>query len=162
MNPTNSKNLINPIQKNTDMKKGIKNLLILALVGLVVGLGVVYYVFNKPHRDVAGETPSYTMSAQDLFDEYNANEEAGNLKFGDKVVQVSGAIVEVSKEGNEVSLVLNNEMEGINCALDSFMIVENKALVDALKVGDNITLKGKCDGFDMIMGVVLTRCFIIE
>jgi hypothetical protein len=144
------------------MKKGLKNLLILGLVGLMVGLGVVYYVFNKPHRDVEGEVPAYTMEAKALFDEYNANEEAGNLKFGDKVIQVTGEIVELSNEGDEVSFVLNDGMEGVNCALDSMMIVDNKALVDKLAVGDKVTVKGKCDGFDMIMGVVFTSCFIIE
>jgi hypothetical protein len=70
--------------------------------------------------------------------------------------------VDISDEGGEISLVLNDEMEAINCALDSMMIVNNKALVESLEIGKNVTLKGKCDGFDMIMGVVLTRCYIIE
>lgn len=144
------------------MKKGLKNLLILGLIGVVVGVGVVYYVFNKPHRNIEKETPAFTMTANELFNEYNANEEAGNLKFGDQVVQVSGAIVDISNEGGEISIVLNDEMEAVNCALDSMMIVKNKSMVESLAVGDNVTLKGKCDGFDMIMGVVLTRCYIIE
>jgi len=144
------------------MKKGIRNLFFLALAGLVIGAGVVYYVFNKPHRDVEGEAAAYTMSASEFFEEYSANEEAGNLKFGDKIIQVSGQIVEISKLDNEVSIVLNDEMEGINCALDSLMVAENQKRINTLNVGDDITLKGKCDGFDMIMGVVLTRCFIVE
>ncbi len=144
------------------MKKGLKNLLILGLIGALIGAGVVYYVFNKPHRDVKGEVPTYTMDAQDLYSEYNENEDAGNAKFGDKVIQISGSIVDISDEGGEISLVLNDEMEAINCALDSMMIVNNKALVENLEIGKNVTLKGKCDGFDMIMGVVLTRCYIVE
>ena len=144
------------------MNKTIKNLLILALIGLVIGGGIVYYVFNKPHRDIAGETPSFKIEANALFTEYSNNEEEGNLKFGDKVIQVSGKIVEIAKEGNDISFVLNDEMEGVNCSLDSMMIINNHDMVNKFKIGNNITLKGKCDGFDMIMGVVLTQCFIID
>ena len=144
------------------MNKGLKIFLIIAVVGLVTGLSTVYYVFNMPHRDVMGEAPSFTMDAAALYTEYNSDEEASNVKFADKVIQVTGKIVELSNEGYQISIVLNDEMEGVNCALDSMTIDKHKSLIEGLKTGDNITLKGKCDGFDMIMGVVLTRCFIIE
>ena len=144
------------------MKKGLKIFLIIAVVGMITGLSTVYYVFNKPHRNVEGETPSFTMNATALYTEYSSDEEASNLKFADKVVQVSGEIAELSIDGYQVSVVLNDEMEGVSCALDSMTIDNNKSAIDALKIGDLITLKGKCDGFDMIMGVVFTRCFIVE
>ena len=143
------------------MKKGLKIFLIVAIIGIIGGLGTVYYVFNKPHRDVEGEKPAYTLEAKTLFEEFNIDEEAGNLKFGDKVLQVTGKIVEITSENSEVSIILSDEMEGVNCSLDSITIVQHKTEVDALQVGDDITLKGKCDGFDMIMGVVLTRCYIM-
>ena len=144
------------------MKKGLRIFLIIAVVGLVSGLSTVYYVFNMPHRDVENEQPSFTITAAELFAEYNSNENISNDKFGDKVIQVSGIIVELSNEGYQVSITLNDEMEGVNCALDSITIVENKLLINNFAIGDEVTLKGKCDGFDMIMGVVLTRCFIIN
>lgn len=136
--------------------------LIIVGIGIAGGLSTIYYVFNKPHRDVEGEKPAFTMTAINLFEEYNSNEEAGNLKFLNKVIQVTGDIVDISNEGYEVSIILSDEMEGVNCLLDSMEIVNNKTEINTLKTGDNITLKGKCDGFDMIMGVVLTRCYIIR
>lgn len=144
------------------MKKGLKIALIIVGVGILSGLGTVYYIFNKPARNVEGEKPSFTMEAKALFDEYNTDEEAGNLKFGDKVIQVKGKIVEMTNENAAVSFVLNDGMEGVNCALDSMEIVDKKAEIAKIKVGDEISLKGKCDGFDMIMGVVLTRCYIVK
>ena len=144
------------------MKKGLKIFLIVVIVGIVTGLSTVYYVFNKPHRDVEGEVPSFKMNAVALYTEYSNDEESSNHKFADKVVQVSGEIAELSLDGYQVSVVLNDDMEGVNCALDSMTIDNHKTFIDALKIGDKITLKGKCDGFDMIMGVVLTRCFIIQ
>ncbi len=144
------------------MKKGLKIFLIVAVVGLVTGLSTVYYAFNKPHRNVEGEAPTFTMEAAALYTEYSNDEEGSNLKFADKVIQVNGKIAELTKEGYQVSIVLNDEMEGVSCALDSMTIDNHKSLLENLKTGDEITLKGKCDGFDMIMGVVLTRCFIIK
>ena len=142
------------------MKKGLKIFLIVAIVGLVTGLSTVYYIFNMPHRDVENEAPAYTMEAKVLFDEYNNDEDAAHLKYGDKVIQVSGDIAELSIEGYEVSITLNDDMEGVNCSLDSVAVSMNKEIINQLQLGDKISLKGKCDGFDMIMGVVLTRCYI--
>ena len=143
------------------MKKGLKIFLIIAAVGLVIGLSTVYYVFNKPHRNIEKEAPSFTLEAKVLYDEYNNDEKVSNQKFADKVIQVNGKIAELSIDGHQISIVLNDEMEGVSCALDSLTIDQNKSVINTLKIGDNITLKGKCDGFDMIMGVVLTRCYII-
>lgn len=144
------------------MKKGLKIILIIAAIGLVTGISTVYYVFNKPHRDVENEAPSYTMEPKVLHDEFSNDEEASYRKYVDKVIQVTGEIAELSIDGDQVSVVLNDEMEGVSCALDILAIDTNRSVINALKIGDKITLKGKCDGFDMIMGVVLTRCFIIK
>ena len=144
------------------MKKGLKIFLIIAAVGLITGLSTVYYVFNKPHRDVENEKPAFIMTASVLFSDFNKNENISNEKYGDQIIQVTGEISELNIEGYQVSITLNDEMEGVNCALDSLTVERNKALINAMVIGEKITLKGKCDGFDMIMGVVLTRCFIIK
>jgi len=144
------------------MKKGIKIVLIIVIAGALIGAGSVYYVFNKPHRNVEGEAAAFKMEAKAFFDEFNTDETASNTKYLNKVIQVKGKIVSFTKETGEVSITLNSETEGINCAMDSTGVVENKVEIDKLKVGDDVTLKGKCDGFDMIMGIVLTRCFLVK
>ena len=144
------------------MKKRLKIFLIVALIGLVSGLSTVYYVFNMPHRDVENETPAYTLDANALFNEYNSDEEAGNLKFADQVLKVQGKVVDITTNGSEVSIILDDEMEGVNCAIDSLSAVQSKELLSDLEIGDEISLKGKCDGFDMIMGVVLTNCYMVD
>ncbi len=144
------------------MKKRLKIFLIIAIIGLVTGLSTVYYVFNKPHRDVENEKAAYSLKAAALFSEFNNNETVSNERFGDQVLQITGDIAEISVDGYQVSITLSDEMEGVNCALDSLTIDKNKTFINSLIIGDKITLKGKCDGFDMIMGVVLTRCFIIK
>lgn len=144
------------------MKKFLIITLSIVGAGLLIGGGVVWYVFNKPQRNVEKEKPAFVMTAADLYAEYSSNEEAGNAKFSNKVIEVTGEIVEITPGENETSIVLLDPMEGISCALDSIIVADNKEKIENLNIGDEITLKGKCDGIDMIMGVVLTRCYFAE
>ncbi|MFY0673234.1 MAG: hypothetical protein JXQ87_07510 [Bacteroidia bacterium] len=144
------------------MSKTLKILLVFAGLGILVGGSVVFYVFNKPHRNIEEEAPAFTMVASSFYNEFSSDEAAGNLKFGNQVIQVNGPIAEVSLNGAEATIVLNDEMEGISCTLDSTAVANNEEKIKALSIGDQVTLKGKCDGFDMIMGVVLTKCFFVN
>lgn len=144
------------------MKKSIKIILILLGAGIIIGGGAIYWVFNKPHRNIEKEKAEFVMTAPELFSEYSENEDAGNTKFISKVIQVSGEIVEINKDGNDITVVLGDAMEGVSCALDSAAVVNGKEQIAKLEEGQTATLKGKCDGIDMIMGVVLTRCYFAE
>lgn len=140
------------------MKKFLKIVLILFIIGLVCGFGVYMYVFHKPHRNVANEKPAFELDAKDLLSQYSANEDSCNKVYGDKALQVSGEIVDIAKKGELVqSIILVDSNSGVSCGFDSAYSVENRPRLNALKIGDEVTIKGKCDGYDMIMGVVLTR-----
>jgi hypothetical protein len=140
------------------VKFGQKVILIITAFVLVVGIGATYYLFNKPHRNIALEKPAYILGASILFKEFNMNKDLGDEKFGNQVIQVSGRVAEVSVGENSVSIILNNMMEAVNCTIEGNYNESAKGI----HFGDSITVKGKCDGFDMIMGVVLTKCILIE
>ena len=144
------------------MKGGLKIFLIILEVFLIAGISSIYYVFNKPHRNIDLETPAYIIDANTIFNEFSNDEVLANQTYANQVVQVTGQIAELFIDGYQISVVLNSKQNGVNCELDSLTIVLNKTLINSFKIGDQITLKGKCDGFDMIVGVVLTRCFIIN
>jgi len=143
-------------------KKLLKIGIILFGIGLLSAFGVYMYVFHKPHRNVEAEKPAFIINASDLFNEYSTNEEGGKTKFQNKVLQVTGSIAEVTIGEDEATIVLVDATSGISCAMDSLVAVQMKDKIKTLKVGENITLKGKCDGFDAIMGVVLTKCYFID
>jgi hypothetical protein len=52
-------------------------------------------------------------------------------------------------------------MEGITCSFDSLSMVKSSDKLRQIKAGDEVVLKGQCDGYDMIMGVVLSRCVLL-
>jgi len=131
-------------------------------IGLLSATGTYLYVFHKPHRNIAKEKPAYIINAREFYQEFSIDEDSGYEKYGNKVVQVSGNVVDVSLNNSNASLVLLDEMEGINCSFDSLAVVKSSEMLSKLKRGDEVILKGQCDGFDMIMGIVLTRCVIIK
>jgi len=129
------------------------------MIGLIAGTTSVYYIFNIPHRSINETVPVYITDANSLFYEFSNRETESNKKYTNQVLQVSGSISELLIDGPRVSIIFG---EGVSCELDGQSVSENKSLISNLKIDDRLTLKGQCDGYDRIMGVVLTRCFIIE
>ena len=145
------------------MNKVVKVLLILVVIGLVCGFGVYMYVFHKPHRNIAKETPAFALTSAEILKQFSEREDSCNKVYGDKTIQITGKIADISKKDNIVlTIVLDNTTTGVSCSFDSAYSVENSAVISKFQTGNDITLKGKCDGYDAIMGVVLTRCALVE
>lgn len=143
------------------MNKYLKIFLICAVVGLVIGLCGVYYVFHMPHRNLANEKPSFEMTAKSLFDDYSKNEKAGDQKYGNKAIKVNGKVVDVKVSEKDASIVLDDEMAGVICSFDSTTVVNNKAEFAKIKIGQTAVVQGQCDALGM-MGVGLTRCVLVK
>jgi len=114
------------------MKKGI--LIILALV-ILGGVGAYFYVFHKPHRDPSTEKATYQLSAEALADPFINNQAAANEKYIDKVVEVSGVVLEV--EGTRI--ILDN---AVSCT------AANEETFAQIAEGDEVKVKGRVIGFD--------------
>lgn len=130
----------------------MKRLVIAAILGILLAGGIAYFMYNKPHRDVASEKPAFTLSADQLFDEYEADEAAANTKYLDQTVEVSGTIAEVGTNDagqNFVILAAENAMIGGVSAT----FQEN---TDGLTEGQSVSLKCRCTG--KLMDVVLINC----
>lgn len=144
------------------MKRGTKIFLIITAIGVLTVFTIVVYLFNKPHRDIENEVPAYSMTAEALFNIYSFDKEMSNNRYADKVIQINGKIAEILIENQQICIILYDDINSVDCMLHKDLTNSNSFVVSDLKPGDNITIKGKCDGFDMIMGVVLTQCFIIQ
>ena len=69
------------------MKKSIKIILIIAVAAIVSGSYIAYRMWNKPHADAA-ELPGIKISAQELVEAFENNEELANQTYLSKVVEV--------------------------------------------------------------------------
>lgn len=133
------------------MKK--RGLLIAAviLVALLIG---GYYFINAPKAGVKPVKAAYSLTADDLYAEYAADEEAGNKKYIDQVLQVTGPISEILTDENQAMVLILKTSEsegGVMCTL------EQEA---DLSVGEEVSVKGRCTG--MLMDVVLNDGVLIK
>jgi len=135
-----------------------KYTLYIGLLGLL-GAGVAYFMYNKPHKNIKKSKTDFQIEAVQLFTEFEENESDANTKYLDKLIELKGTVREVSsdKEGN-VSIILNsdNDLAGVICQLDN-LTTHNRTSFDK---GEKVTLKGICTG--MLMDVVLVRCVEVE
>lgn len=135
----------------------MKKILVAVIAVLVIGAGVAMYMFNKPHKDIAGAEADVKIGAAALFDQYSANEADANTKYLDKVISVSGTVGSINRDNaEEPSLNLNtNDMMGV---VTCQFLPDHAYELDNVQEGDEITVKGQCTG--MLMDVVLIRCSI--
>ena len=135
-------------------------ILALALTGGLCGGGYAYYafVYCQNHRTTPADmSPDMTLNATDLLTQVEADWiKAGKTsaiptfmtKDGGKIIQTTGIIASKNETSGSVTINLLGEAVGINCTVDSVQAVKNKAVIGKLKVGDNITIEGRCAGFD--------------
>jgi hypothetical protein len=117
---------------------------VLAVVGLIAFYGAKYYMTHKPGRDVTKEQ-GIGITADSLYKAYATNETAADSLYSDKAIQVTGEVLQVSKdEGNFTSVELKTS--------DSAVTVNCKFKEDPgeIKPGGTITFKGRCTGFLMV------------
>ena len=146
------------------MTKNKKNILYvvlaLALLGGICGGGYAYYafVYCQNHRTTPADmSPDMTLNADQLLIQVEADwTKAGKTsaiptfmsKDGGKIIQTTGKIASKSENGGNVTINLLGDAVGINCSVDSVLAVQNKVAISKLKVGDIVTIKGRCAGFD--------------
>jgi hypothetical protein len=138
------------------MKKWMKTLLIIGIIGLLAGGGLVVWIFNKPQRDVTREK-AVQLTAQKLFDAFKTNEANANKLYLDKAIELSGEVGEVitNQEGQiVVNFKTNDPLFVINCTF--------KTNPGELKVGQNITFKGICTGYIPDANVVINEGVLVK
>lgn len=90
-------------------KKILKIAAMVVVAGLLIGAGVVYYLFNIPHRDVQASATDYQLTTSQLVNEYIDNREAANKKYlaedgNSKILEVTGTIARVFDAKNSPKL----------------------------------------------------------
>jgi hypothetical protein len=123
---------------------------------MVIALaGLLLYMYNKPSRNVAGEN-GIPVTATELYKKFTSDEIQANQAYLNKVLQVSGQVLEVKNThaaGKVVVLNTGDPMFGVACTLDNIQ-------TEAVKPGAKIVVKGVCTGY--LSDVVLTHGYLMN
>lgn len=125
------------------------------LLVVLIAAGTGYYFFQKKVVSVANVDPDYSMTADELYNEFERDENAANHKYIDKVIEVTGSVDRFTRQESGVNIVLKAENAiagGVNCAFSD--------TPEEVKPGDQITLKGRCQG--LLLDVVLNNCSMVS
>ncbi|WP_299113997.1 hypothetical protein [uncultured Winogradskyella sp.] len=122
------------------MRKKIYMLLGVLIIGLISAFLVYNYVFNSEHRDIANEKATVSLSAKDIFEQFQTNEALATTNYLDQVIEMKGGITSI--EDNDV--VLSN---GVQVSFNSQETLK-------FQKGEQITIKGRCVGYDELLELV--------
>ncbi|MBL7818195.1 MAG: hypothetical protein JNL70_24505 [Saprospiraceae bacterium] len=139
----------------------LKRIIQLGLIALVIGAGIGYYMWNKPHESIG--KPSIVTTATELAADFGKDENEAMKKYVGSdgksiVIQVSGKITDVKNDTSGITLALDtgDPINGVSCVLDKF----TKQPRTDYKVGEEVKLKGLCTG--KLTDVVIDRCVPAE
>jgi len=131
------------------------------LLIVIIGGSIGIYMYNKPHADISKMTPDFVIEAKLLFEEFESDEQMASQKYIDKVLQVNGTLVEVNWDTDgSVILSLEDFLFGVSCSIDSSTATTTLIAIDKLSPGDQISVKGQCDG--MLTDVKLSHCILVD
>ncbi|MEQ8323964.1 MAG: hypothetical protein RIC15_00155 [Vicingaceae bacterium] len=141
--------------------KGVKILVvILTLIG--TGIFIVYeFTYNKSKPDYAELEADYQVSAEELYNEFLADQVGSSAKYNGKMLQLSGEITKIERTDSLLIAVyvFNEGMfgdEGVRC---TFLADKAQNLENAdLSTND---IKGFCSGYNDV-DVILEKCTLIK
>jgi hypothetical protein len=133
----------------------MKKLFVFLLLAGLVGGGVAYFLYNKPHEDISTLTPDYVIFPSTLANAFDENEDEANALYLDKTIELKGKVREIAEDGSVRSLVLEtgNPITGVLCEFQDQEMIAN------IKAGDSVTVRGICSG--KLTDVVLVRCILM-
>ncbi|GMN09035.1 hypothetical protein MTsPCn9_05090 [Croceitalea sp. MTPC9] len=112
------------------------SIVLMVMAGAIINKKVI----NPEHREISEEKTDFTISAENLQFHFANDPGKATKKYMDRVVEISGNITEV--EAN--SMVMSNRVQVD--FLDS--------LNSQLNIDGNVTIKGRCVGFDELLLMV--------
>ncbi|EJG02650.1 OB-fold protein [Flavobacterium sp. F52] len=125
-----------------------KTIIVTAVLLVMISASIYFYygVIFKEARNIASEAPDYSVTAKKLIEDYNADPKKADALYLNKTIEITG---KATKETDSV-IVLENTV---------FCLFKEK-LKDKI-IRSNITIKGKCIGYDeLFMEVKIDQCSI--
>ena len=130
---------------NTSPKRNwIKKTLAIAGILLLVGIGVIWYLFSKKYEDTATVKAEYSLPASQLLQEFKTNLAEANKRYTEKIVTVTGRVTEIESADTTVNIKMIDTTSG-DYVIFAFQSQDMKA-VKQIKEGDSVSLKGSCSG----------------
>lgn len=150
----------------------LKKIGLATIVGILIAIGIILYMFYKPHRDVQAAKIDYTLTTTEIVSQYLKDTDTANNKYlseegKSKIIAITGKVFSITiDQNNQKVIVLKsaNDKAGVSC---TFMKNTNNSATK-LKKGETVTIKGVIrsgagfdEDLDMYEDVILEKCDVI-
>lgn len=141
------------------MSRTLKLIFGFLLCLLVMAGLILLFLFYAPEKNLQRQEADLKITATELYTQYEANENAGNQKYIDRIIDVTGEVAEISTDENGAVVVIlrqPDDFSGVLCTLEA----SERGAAKKLEIGKTATIRGFCTG--MLMDVVLNKCVILD
>ncbi len=138
----------------------------LRLLVIIIALAIMTFfalknIFRDSQSSLENTKAEYVISAANLVAAFDENEAAASKLYVNTVIEVNGTLeFKQSDEWGQVMLTLVDPLQGLTAIIDSLGAQQHRNLIENLEPGDEVTLKGRCDGY--LDEVRLSKCWIIK
>lgn len=128
----------------------MKKKIILFLFSSSILAFVVYKYVYQQHRDISSEKASYSISVDQLKNEFSQNESNANKKYLDKTIDIYGEVTAMDLANKQI-------------VIDSSLTTTFSEAISNVKEKQKITVKGRFIGYnDLLEEFELDQCVIIK
>lgn len=101
--------------------------------------------------------PVFTVSARQLFGEYNANEVAAELKYYKKIIVVTGTVqnIKINFMGTPIITLDSGSILGVECSFPD----NQQVAISRISKGQSVRIRGEVSG-KILGSVLLKNCSI--
>ena len=144
------------------MNKLLKIALTVAAIGLVAAVLVWKFYINKPHQDIENATPAFSMTTEEIWKQFTADEKKSGLTYNDKVIELAGTVGRVIDNDSLVTVAFIMEADSMfgDKSISCEMLKKYNDEAKALSKGSAVKIKGYCAGY--IGDLKLNKCSIVK
>lgn len=138
------------------MKTRNFKILLIGLILIIISLFFIINLYNKPFIDIKKSSPELEITAQEILNDYQEDENSANEKYVDNLILIKGEIADISFD-NGISIITlkdNNGFSSIIC----HMLPEANLNVLKLKKNNQVMIKGICTGY--LLDIMMVRCLL--
>ena len=109
---------------------------------VLVGAGVIWWLFTLKYDDTATVKADYTVTALDFIKEFKQDMTGANKKYSEKIIVVNGTISAIEAADTTANIKMIDTTNGayIIFAFQQQHLNEAKQM----KEGDQVSIKGSC------------------
>jgi hypothetical protein len=117
-----------------------KNVRFIVLLVIVAGGFITYNYLYQGHRDIASEDPVFTLTTQELHDEFVTNDSLANVTYSNQTIEIDGKVTAFDAASKTIT---------IDGKLSAVMLKKAK---EPITPQEMIKIKGRFLGYDDLLG----------